>query len=583
VTLASTYDEDDEEYDEDVERFLLDSMGHLHHSALRPSRLTLELGENSSSWNANLWSINAAEEAEEEEDEITEEEASEDRESSPQQNTAGAEETTSDIRRKSARELLAAFDPLNEPKISENGDRAKQLEDLQLWLECSAQHDSIEKVESVIESARQRKDYTSLTTVQQQMIQWFDPMLEMIEKHQHKFLSGDSNKKWMPSEMKFGPYICTLPASKLALITVHVTLMQTLLCSEKFGCPLIKVVSEIGQAVEDEVLIHRVLHKRFEEAKEERKLNKAKEDVGDGDNIESTASDLASMLASDNLDAVDVKASAIKDSDKVNITHKWSYAASHLNEYMEELSRSQIGHQKKRRTTAFAVKRARKALESDQEWPKLLKMQLGAALLNCLFETATVTAENGDEEPGFTLQKKWIGKGKIQGHVSMNDRFFEVIKSDKLESLAAITSRHKPMIVPPKPWTGPTNGGYLMLEVEIMRHRDCETQREAIEIADNSIICDGLNALGRVPWKINQPILDVAWQCWHDDIPLGDIPTRTDIAKPDEPIAPEYPGKLEKGTSLYDQHMTEFRTFIEQRTRYHRALQKNMVRRMSRS
>ena len=583
MALASTYDEDEEEHDEDVERFLLDSMGRLPHSARRPSRLTLELGENSSSWNANLWSVNAAEEAEEEDDEITEEEASEDRESSPQGNTVAVEETTSTTRQKSARELLAAFDPLNEPKISEDGDRAKQLEELQLWLECSAQQDSIEKVESVIESARQRKDYTSLTTVQQQMIRWFDPMLEMIEKHQHKFLAGNVTHNAVPSETKFGPYICSLPASKLALITVHVTIMQTLLSSELFGTRLIKVVSEIGQAVEDEVVIHRVLHKRFEESKEERKRNKGKEDVGDGDNIESTASDLASMLASDNLDAVDVKGNGIKDSDKVNITHKWSYAASHLNEYLEELSRSQTGQRKKRRKTAYAVKRARKVLESEQAWPKLLKMQLGAALLNCLVATATVTAENGNEEPGFTLEKKWMGKKHIQGFVSMNDRFFEVIKSDKLESLEATTSRHKPMIVPPKPWTGPTTGGYLMLEVEIMRHRDSDTQREALKIADNSIICDGLNALGRVPWKINQPILDVVWQCWHDNIPLGDIPTRTDIPTPEEPIAPAYPGKLEKGTPLHEQTMTEFRMYIEQRTRYYRARQKNMVRRMSRS
>jgi hypothetical protein len=41
--------------------------------------------------------------------------------------------------------------------------------------------------------------------------------------------------------------------------------------------------------------------------------------------------------------------------------------------------------------------------------------------------------------------------------------------------------------------------------------------------ADLSTVYDGLNALGRVPWKINRRVLAVAQRCWDENIALGDV------------------------------------------------------------
>jgi DNA-directed RNA polymerase len=41
--------------------------------------------------------------------------------------------------------------------------------------------------------------------------------------------------------------------------------------------------------------------------------------------------------------------------------------------------------------------------------------------------------------------------------------------------------------------------------------------------ADLSTVYNGLNALGRVPWKINRKVLDAAQRCWDENIPLGDV------------------------------------------------------------
>lgn len=607
AVLASTYDDDDDDTegaaaytdeDENIERFLRDSMNHFlpNASPHYSSRLELELGElNSRTSDSSLWSEGTDgvdDDDDDDDDVIMEEDASESLISSemelfpdeapptaPQKQTSSSSSTSKreETRQKSVRELLAEFDPANEPRLSDDGDRDQQLEELQLWLECSAQHEALAKHQKVLDAARERRDYTSLSSVQQNMMRWFHKLQGAIESHQHHYLSGQSGSgETYVSEKKFGPYICTLPAAKLALITSNVAILQAIIVPGKldhaFGCPLLRMADSIGRSVEEEVVIHRMLHKRFEEARKERKRLKRNETGNDLENEHDPLEAL--LLPPDDIEKPEKETRSKKDKLKVNITHTWSYAVSHLNSYLEELTQNR----KVRNKTIYAIRKARAALESEEEWSKTQRIQLGAVLFKCLLETASVTGEKGEEEPAFSFEKKWIAKNKTQGFVKLNDRLYQLITTDRMESLAATSTRHKPMIVPPKPWTGTRGGGYRMLKVDLMRFHGCETQRDSLQMADCSTVHDGLSALGRVAWQINQPILDVAWKCWHDNVPLGDIPSRVDLPVPEEPIQPEWPEGTEKGTAAYDDHVNNFKMYVEQRGKYLRVLQKNMVR-----
>jgi len=597
-TAVVTYDEHDTEdavihtdEDENIKRFLRDSMNQFLPNAApySSSRLELELGElNTRTSNKSLW-FEATDEIDDDGDDddddddgiILEEDATESISNeiekslfpepaspteTPPTSSSSSTPRREETRQKSVRELLASFDPENEPRLSDDGDRDQQLEELQLWLECSAQHEALAKHQKVLDAARERRDYTSICTVQQNMMRWFHKLQDTIEAHQHHYLMGDSGKgETLLSEKKFGPYICTLPAAKLALITSNVAILQAILVPGQrdysYGCPLVAMADSIGKSVEEEVVIHRMLHKRFEESRKKRNLFKRPKSNND---TEKEHDPFESLLSPpDNKDKV-----------KVNITHHWSYAASHLNGYLEDVTKNRTVKNK----TLYAVRKAREALESEEAWSKTQRIQLGAVLFKCILETATVTGEKGQEEPAFSFEKKWVGKHKIQGFVKMNDRLYKLITTDRMESLAATSTRHKPMIVPPKPWTGPRGGGYRMLKVDMVRHHGCETQREALKIADCSTVHDGLNALGRVAWQINQPILDVAWKCWHENIPLGDVPSRVDLLVPNEPIQPVWPEGLEKGTTAYEEHVKDYIKYVEERAKHRRVLQKNMVR-----
>lgn len=92
------------------------------------------------------------------------------------------------------------------------------------------------------------------------------------------------------------------------------------------------------------------------------------------------------------------------------------------------------------------------------------------------------------------------------------------------------------------------------------------------------MVLDGLNVLGRVPWKVNREILAVAQRCWDEGIAIGDIPSRKDFELPPEPIPMPYNEDVykDKDSPAYKAAMEEYRSYCEAKVRYRRIYQKNM-------
>jgi len=102
--------------------------------------------------------------------------------------------------------------------------------------------------------------------------------------------------------------------------------------------------------------------------------------------------------------------------------------------------------------------------------------------------------------------------------------------------------------------------------------------QDALREADLSTVLNGLNVLGRVPWKVNKDILAVAKRCWDEGIPIGDIPSRKDFELPPEPIPIVYDSSVykDKDHPAYKVATEEYRAYCEAKIRYKRVRQKNM-------
>jgi DNA-directed RNA polymerase len=359
-------------------------------------------------------------------------------------------------------EMLNRFDPQKPPSMD-------RLEELQLWLECEAQQEAVLKYQKVIENARKRKDYSSLSLVQRQVLWWFQPLVDAIEKRQKEYIfreksEGDVSK----SAQRFGPFLCTLPPAKLAVIAAHTAIMETLTNSNNslHGTPFSVIARQLGQAVEDEVIIQRILHQRYKESH-------ARASVLNVSNIldgEATDDDLANSLnAGDGGISGEQK---IKPAEE-DPMKKWTYSTSHLQNYLDELKEFKP---KSQRLASFAIWRARQVLENDEQWTERDKIQLGAALFKVLLDCATVKDGGRKGEPAFLFEKRWTRKDKSRAYVTLNEKLRNMVVSDRLQSFSQTTTRQKPMILPPKPWTKPKEGGYLWLKSDLVRYHGCDLQ-----------------------------------------------------------------------------------------------------------
>jgi DNA-directed RNA polymerase len=474
--------------------------------------------------------------------------------------------------RPTAAEMLAGFDPQNPPDTDDPID-------LEMWIECHSYQEGLLKYQSVLDSSRQRKDYASLSAFQKQVLQWFPLLRDEIALQQAEYVLKEQQGPTQTSAKRYGPFVCALSPEKLAVITAHETLMLCLLKpghNGRSGVNFVAIAKRLGEAVEAEVLVHKMLHQRS--LSERQRKSERSGAVGEDEGTEDAAELLANIEEEDDTiesdadaDVQDPKeASAVVDA----APSHWTYAASHLKNYLEELSRNDLAV-KKRRVIRYAIRRARQVLEKD-EWSDTDRVGLGAALFQCLLSQATFSVD-GQEVPAFIYEKRWVKKVRLQSVVILNDRLHDRIVSDNVGSFAAMTTRYKPMILPPKRWKAPNEGGYLWLKAELMRYHGCRVQEDVLENADLSTLYHGLNYLGSIPWKINRRVLEVAWQCWEQGIPLGDVPSRVDYELPPEPIplGPISPD-LDKESLAYQAAVEERQAVQSNVQKFRRMRQKNM-------
>jgi DNA-directed RNA polymerase len=101
------------------------------------------------------------------------------------------------------------------------------------------------------------------------------------------------------------------------------------------------------------------------------------------------------------------------------------------------------------------------------------------------------------------------------------------------------TPAYLPMVVTPRAWSRPWNGGYLDkkgLGLKLLNAR--HINKNYLGELNNKplpMVYDALNALQQTPWRINQPVADTLATIWNGNLPLGKLPTKGKLPLPVAP------------------------------------------------
>ena len=107
--------------------------------------------------------------------------------------------------------------------------------------------------------------------------------------------------------------------------------------------------------------------------------------------------------------------------------------------------------------------------------------------------------------------------GRRFGLIRLHPKVIEEFRS--MNTLMDINNaKYKPMLVPPLPWVHPDRGGYLALPSKLIRMTKTSLLSSEINGADMSILYKGLNSLAKVPWRINNDVLEVVESVWPKDL-----------------------------------------------------------------
>jgi len=185
----------------------------------------------------------------------------------------------------------------------------------------------------------------------------------------------------------------------------------------------------------------------------------------------------------------------------------------------------------------------------DTHWPMGPKIKLAAMLIEKLLESAQlpVTREHPRTkekvtqlQAAFSHRVQYLG-GKKVGMVTPNDALIDKLEHEPVGSLIA---KRMPMVVPPKPWAGWSEGGYLHYPNPILRlpNGGDKSGKDYFEAADTngdmSQVYAGLNALSQVPWKIHHDVFKVQLAAWNSGEAIANFaPINPRFDLPPEPAA----------------------------------------------
>eukprot|EP00835_Amoeboradix_gromovi_P006325 NODE_725_length_4780_cov_0.211066.p1 type:complete len:1245 gc:universal NODE_725_length_4780_cov_0.211066:4420-686(-) len=174
--------------------------------------------------------------------------------------------------------------------------------------------------------------------------------------------------------------------------------------------------------------------------------------------------------------------------------------------------------------------------ESFLRLDKSIVIQLGAFLLDSLIKVAKInipSTEEGKESLSNAIYSSYIfGAGNRKAIVRVHPYLNSIIMNSNV--IQAMDVETLPMIVPPKPWRSWKFGGYLTSQSPIMRTGiNCSEQISYVKEAslNNRLehVFESLNVLGKTPWVINQPIVDIAAEIWNSGSGIADFPELVNV------------------------------------------------------
>ncbi|CAH9090948.1 unnamed protein product [Cuscuta europaea] len=365
----------------------------------------------------------------------------------------------------------------------------------QVMIETEAWEKAAKEYRELLEDMCAQKLAPNLPYMKSLFLGWFEPLYKRIAEEQERCRNGIGKDKYLK-------YIDQLPADMIAVIAMHKLMGLLMACGEHGAAKVVHVAYTLGDAIEQEIRIHKLLEKT-KQAKVNKDANDNKVDKDTEMDGEETA-----------------------EENKQNLQRRVTNLIKKKN--------------------LRAVRRIVDSQEDLKHWEQGAKVKVGCHLVELVLQTAYIqppTDELADSPPDVrpafihttrTLTIKAKGGSRRYGVIQCDPLVLKGLE----RSARHMVIPYMPMLVPPVKWTGYDKGAYLYLPSYVMRTHGARQQREAIKRAPRKQlepVYEALDTLGSTRWRINKRVLSIVDRIWASGGHLAGLVNRDDIPLPEEP------------------------------------------------
>lgn len=173
----------------------------------------------------------------------------------------------------------------------------------------------------------------------------------------------------------------------------------------------------------------------------------------------------------------------------------------------------------------YSVRQAEK-IDSWVKWGRTDRLHVGIKMLDLLINSIGLVE--------ITHQK--IEKEQSVKYVRATPETLEWIEK-KNEVTSLLRPVFEPMVVQPRDWTDPFNGGYISSFIKPLKLVKTRNRQylEELKNVEMPIVYEAINSLQRTPWQINSQVLNVMTELWENGSTIAGLPSRMGVELPVKP------------------------------------------------
>ena len=165
------------------------------------------------------------------------------------------------------------------------------------------------------------------------------------------------------------------------------------------------------------------------------------------------------------------------------------------------------------------------------------------------------------QSTGLVEKNNYVSGGKTKQVLQARPEVIEWLQ-DKHSQSELMSPFWLPMVVKPRAWTTPYDGGYETIQLSVMKTSNRNYLTE-LEHKDINHVYRALNALQETPWRVNQTVLQVVNELWETGAETSVLPPRNR----DE--IPRKPCEEDEVETFITMHKEEWREWRRQASKVH--------------